>query len=176
MKSSTASPANELVVTPFCLEWSHAGPTPTMNSAFGDRVHGFLNSRSTSHSVERRAKSGVTPASSSSQFSIGVTSTATSGPKLDTGFFKSRAAAAPSSTIAMDSGSVSACCARALPGQRTKQHATNPRLKPLILTGSAPLSHRVNPDPRVTASDFSAMLGKQRPCGEPRTDPARCPW
>ncbi len=54
-----------------------------MNSNFSETVQGFLNKRPVSHSVECRPKSGVTPASSSSQFSIGVTSTAISGPKLD---------------------------------------------------------------------------------------------
>src|SRR6202044_3588532 len=55
---------------------------PSMNSALGEMVQGFLNSRSVSHSVALRVKKGDTPASSSSQFSIGVVSTAKFGAKV----------------------------------------------------------------------------------------------
>src|SRR5580700_11415055 len=84
-----------------------------MNSTFGERVQGFLKRRSTSHSVEWEPKSGVTPASSSSQFSIGVTSTAAVGPKLDPPSLTFQLAAPPSSTIA--AGSFSLDCAKAFP-------------------------------------------------------------
>src|SRR5579863_2595440 len=87
-----------------------------MNSALRESVQGFLNRRSVSHSVELLPKSGVTPASSSSQFSIGVTSTATVGPKLDPPPLKFQFAAPPSSTTA--TGSLSADCANALPAHR----------------------------------------------------------
>ena len=41
MKSNTTSPASALVVMPYALVQIHSGPTPNMNSAFGERVHGF---------------------------------------------------------------------------------------------------------------------------------------
>src|ERR1700688_5010375 len=93
-----------------------------MNSAFLDRVQGFLKRRSASHSVERCPKSVVTPPSSSSQFSIGVTSAATLGPKLDAPSLRLRPAAPPSSTIAAGSLSLSLSgdCAKALPEQRSR--------------------------------------------------------
>ena len=100
------------------MEWIHSGPTPNINSVFLERVQGFLNSRSVLHSVEWRGKSGVTPASSSSQFSMGVTSTATEGPKLAAKSLKLQAAAPPSSRTAADS--FSADCANARPEQRNK--------------------------------------------------------
>lgn len=55
-----------------------------MNSTLFESVHGFLNKKSAFHSVEWRVNSEVMPPSSSSHFSIGVISTATVGPKLDT--------------------------------------------------------------------------------------------
>src|SRR5215469_18357861 len=81
-----------------------------MNSIFLERRQGFLKSRSALHSVEWRLKSGVTPASSSSQCSIGVTSTATVGPKPDAAFLRFHAPAPPSSSTAADSF-LSGCCA-----------------------------------------------------------------
>ena len=54
IKSPATSPEMELVTSPFCLRWTHSGPTPSMNSAFRDMVHGFLKSRSVSHSVDLR--------------------------------------------------------------------------------------------------------------------------
>src|SRR5665213_548606 len=113
MKSRTASPATEFPVRPFCLVWNHSGPTPHMNSTFLESVHGFLNRRSASHSVECRAKSEVMPASSSSHLSIGVTSTATVGPKLEAALPVLQPAAPPSSTIAAAAGSLSTACATA---------------------------------------------------------------
>src|SRR5580700_6277016 len=89
-----------------------------MNSTFFERVQGFLNRRSVFHSVECLLKSGVTPASSSSHFSIGVTSTATLGPKLDPPSLIFQLAAPPSSTMVV--GSFSTDCAKALPVQRNK--------------------------------------------------------
>src|SRR5579863_1026347 len=82
MKSPATSPEIELDVVPCCRRWTHSGPTPSMNSAFGDSVQGFLNRKSVSHSVDFRMKNGDTPASSSSQFSIGVVSAARLGAKL----------------------------------------------------------------------------------------------
>src|SRR5579864_8744959 len=85
-----------------------------MNSTFFESVQGFLNRRSTSHSVEWRLKIGVTPASSSSHFSMGVTSTATVGATFDPPEVIFQPAAAPSSTTATSLGSLSADCAKAL--------------------------------------------------------------
>src|ERR1700741_1164083 len=88
-----------------------------MNSILGERVQGFLKRRSVLHSVEWRLNSGVTPASSSSHFSIGVTSTATVGPKLELPSVRLRSAAPPSSTTAT---SFSVDCAKTFPAQRSK--------------------------------------------------------
>src|SRR6516162_11487087 len=85
-----------------------------MNSILGERVQGFLKRRPMLHSVEWRLNSGVTPTSSSSHFSIGVTSTATVGPKLELPSERLRSAAPPSSTTATSFGSLSADCAKAL--------------------------------------------------------------
>ena len=64
-------------------------------------------------------ETGVTPASSSSQFSIGVTSTATVGPKLDPPPVMLQLGAAPISTIA--TGAFwSSGCAKAGLEQRNK--------------------------------------------------------
>src|SRR5580700_2399558 len=92
-----------------------------MNSTFSDSAQGFLKRRSVPHSVERRLKSGVTPASSSSQFSTGVTSTATSGPKPDPPPLIFQPAAPPSSITA--AGSFSLDCANAFLEQ--KNNAAN---------------------------------------------------
>src|SRR5208283_3819913 len=59
-----------------------------------------------------------TPASSSSQFSMGVTSTATVGPKLDPPPLRLQPAAPPSSTTAADS--LAADWAKAFPEQSKK--------------------------------------------------------
>src|ERR1039458_1320665 len=88
-----------------------------MNSIFLEMVQGFLKSRSVSHSVLLRVKKGVVPASSSSQFSIGVTSTAKSGPKVAAPPLTFQLEAAPSSTMA--AGSFSADCAKAFPTEKT---------------------------------------------------------
>src|SRR5690349_1261319 len=120
MKSGATSTLTEFVVTPLLLECTHSGPAPIMNSTVFDSVHGFLNSKSTLHSVECRAKSGVTPASSSSRFSMGVTSTAAVGPKLRDASLTFQAAAPPSSTTA--AGSFSADCPKATVGLK-KIHA-----------------------------------------------------
>lgn len=74
-----------------------------MTSFVSDSVQGFLNRTSTLHSVECRRKNGVTPASSSNHFSIGVTSTATVGPKLDWLSVRLRLAAPPISSTAAGS-------------------------------------------------------------------------
>src|SRR5580700_9423883 len=96
---------------------------PAMNSAFFDSVQGFLNRRSVSHSVECRLKSGVTPASSSSHFSIGVTSTATVGPKLAPAPVTLWEAAPPTSTTA--ASSCSSDCAKAFPKKHRDAINTN---------------------------------------------------
>src|SRR5579871_3058465 len=94
-----------------------------MNSTFFERVHGFLNNTSVSHSTEWpegvwREKSGVTPASISSHFSIGVNSMAAVGPKLEPPL-TFQLGCAPSSRIATGSLSTSrAACAHALAAQR----------------------------------------------------------
>src|ERR1035438_1826760 len=89
-----------------------------MNSAFLESVQGFLNSRSVSHSVERWANVGVTPPSSSSQFSIGVTSTAAVGPMLDPPSLRFQPGATPSSATAVVSFSTG--CGKAVPAKRNK--------------------------------------------------------
>src|SRR5215472_538856 len=92
-----------------------------MNSTFGDIVQGFLNKRSVLHSVECRLKSRVTPASSSSHFSIGVTSTATVGPNPDPPPLTFQLAAPPSSRTATDSFSpLSTDCAKVFRQMRNK--------------------------------------------------------
>jgi hypothetical protein len=124
MKSATASPLTEFVGTPYLVVRTHSGPMPTMNSAFFDSVQGFLNRRSTSHSVECRLKSDVTPASSSKRFSIGVTSTATVGPKLDPSPVTLCEADPPTSITA--AGSLSSLdWAKAFPKERQKNDAIN---------------------------------------------------
>lgn len=123
MKSSTASPATEFVFTLWSFVRTHSGPAPSINSTLRESVHGFLNRRSVSHSVEWRRKSGVTPASISSQFSIGVNSTAKDGPKLDEPSWVFQLAAPPNSTTA--AGSFSADCAKAHPDQSSK-HVISP--------------------------------------------------
>src|SRR5579872_990108 len=82
---------------------------PTMNSTFLESVQGFLKSKSVSHSAEWRAKSDDVPTSISSQFSIGVNSTATSPPTLEPPILF-RLLAPPNSIIA--TGSLSTVCAR----------------------------------------------------------------
>src|SRR5580693_1420032 len=79
-----------------------------MNSTFLVRVHGFLNRRSVSHSVELCAKAAVVPNSSSSQFSIGVISTAAVGPALQAVSLKFQLGAPPISRIAIGSWPASA--------------------------------------------------------------------
>src|SRR5580692_3134979 len=112
-----------------------------MNSAFRERVQGFLNSRSVPHSVECAENRGVTPASSSSQFSIGVTSTAAVGPKLDPPSLTFQLAAPPSSTIA--AGFFSPDCAKAFPKERHK-HAINTHLVLLRINLAVCWAHRLN--------------------------------
>src|ERR1035438_6217549 len=98
-----------------------------MNSSFFERVQGFLKRRSVSHSVEWRLKTAVTPASSSSQFSMGVTSTAAVGLKLDPQPLVFQPAAPPSSSIA--AGSLSTDCPEAFPPQRDKAVSNNRDLR-----------------------------------------------
>src|ERR1700678_3488936 len=74
-----------------------------MNSALREMVQGFLKSRSVSHSVELRVKKGETPASSSSQFSIGVVSTAKFGANVAAPPITFQLVAAPISRIARGS-------------------------------------------------------------------------
>src|SRR5580698_5606384 len=110
MKSPASSPDMELLVVAFCLRWTHSGPTPTINSALRDSVQGFLNSRSVSHSVELCVKKGDTPASISSQFSIGVVSTAKFGANVAAPPIKFQLVAAPISRIARGSLSSGTSC------------------------------------------------------------------
>src|ERR1039458_2917088 len=76
---------------------------PSMNSAFRDIVHGFLKSRSVSHSAELRVQKGDTPASSSSQFSTGVISAARFGANVAAPPLRFQLVAAPSSMMATGS-------------------------------------------------------------------------
>src|ERR1700761_2796425 len=80
-----------------------------MNSAVGDRVQGFLKRRSVSHSVEFRVKKGETPASISSQFSIGVVSAAKLGAKVAAPPVVFQLVAAPSSRMMLGSSSTASC-------------------------------------------------------------------
>src|SRR6516162_10839468 len=92
-----------------------------MNSILGERVQGFLKRRPMLHSVEWRLKSAVTPASSSSHFSIGVTSTATVGPNPDPPPLTFQLAAPPSSRTATDSfPPLSTDCAKVFRQMRNK--------------------------------------------------------
>src|SRR6202789_2266126 len=72
-----------------------------MNSAFFESVHGFLKRKSVSHSVEFRVKKGETPASSSSQFSMGVHSAARLGANVAAPPLKFQLVDAPTSRMAM---------------------------------------------------------------------------
>src|SRR5580698_10331481 len=74
-----------------------------MNSAFLERVQGFLKRKSVSHSVEFRVKKGDTPASSSSQFSMGVHSAARLGANVAAPPLKFQLVAAPTSRMATGS-------------------------------------------------------------------------
>src|ERR1700677_320303 len=103
MKSPASSPDMELLIVAFCLRWTHSGPTPSINSALRDSVQGFLNSMSVSHSVELRVKKGDTPASISSQFSIGVVSTAKFGANVAAPPVTFQLVAAPISRMATGS-------------------------------------------------------------------------
>src|SRR5580658_5704055 len=76
-----------------------------MNSAFEDSVQGFLKRKSVSHSVEFRVKKGETPASISSQSSIGVVSAARFGAKLAAPPVVVQLVAAPSSRMTLGSSS-----------------------------------------------------------------------
>src|ERR1700722_2880752 len=62
--------------------------------------HGFLNRKSVSHSVELRVKNGETPASSASQFSMGVHSAARFGANVAEPPLKFQLVAAPTSRMA----------------------------------------------------------------------------
>src|ERR1700722_12932095 len=74
-----------------------------MNSALREIVQGFLKRRSVSHSVELRVKKDETPASISSQFSIGVVSTAKLGAKVAAPPVTFQLVAAPISRMAAGS-------------------------------------------------------------------------
>jgi hypothetical protein len=74
-----------------------------MNSAFFERVYGFLKRKSVSHSVEFRVKNGDTPASSSSQFSMGVHSAARFGANVAEPPLKFQLVEAPTSKMATGS-------------------------------------------------------------------------
>src|SRR6516164_9790899 len=92
-----------------------------MNSTLSDKVQGFLRRRSALHSVERLLNNGVTPPSSSSHFSIGVTSTATVGPRPQPPPLTFQLVAPPSSITATDSfSSLSGDCAYAFPEKRSR--------------------------------------------------------
>ena len=122
--------------------------------------HGFLKSRSVSHSVEPFAKSGVTPASSSSQFFIGVTSTATAGPKDEPPPFTFQFPAPPASTIA--AGSLSGDWAEAL-----ALHTNKPTVNAALVTRMIVLQdartkphnpHNLSGQPRSSFRTTSARM------------------
>src|SRR5580704_15912366 len=121
---------------------------PSMNSALRVSVHGFLKSRSVSHSVEFLVKNGDTPASNSSQFSIGVVSAARLGAKLVAPPVVFQLVAAPSSrmTLGSSSSGCSVCtCARtqgaaaAIANEITKSsidRLITTTLQPIVAIGS----------------------------------------
>jgi hypothetical protein len=80
MRSPATSPAVEFVISPSCLRWTHSVQSQD-ELRFARDGPRFLNSRSTSHSVQLLVSKGDTPTSSSSQFSIAVVSTAKFGAK-----------------------------------------------------------------------------------------------
>src|SRR6266576_400064 len=61
----------------------HIGPSPIMNSVVSDRVNGFLNTMSASHSELPRRNSFAPPTSTSTHSLIRANSTATEGPRLN---------------------------------------------------------------------------------------------
>src|ERR1700739_1219396 len=122
-----------------------------MNSNLAEKVQGFLKRRSVLHSVECRLNSGVTPASSSSQFLIGVTSTPTVGPKLELFSVRLRSAAPPSSITATSFDSFSTDCASAFVQLRSKDtHSTYRRF--------------FGPRPRILASRLASIVDSRFSC------------
>src|SRR5579871_4539703 len=103
MKSTAASPPIVFLIMRLLRVRIHSGPAPSISSTFFDKLHGFLKRRSVTHSVEDRLKVGVTPSSSSSQFSIGVISTAAVGLMDAPDPVKLTLGAPPISTIATPS-------------------------------------------------------------------------
>src|SRR5215469_16128964 len=91
---------------------------------------GLLKEQVGTHSVAFEANRGVMPASSSSQPSMGVTSTAIVGPKLQTASVMLRLAAAPISRMTLSSAAIfSADCAEADRAQAAPIHRASKPMK-----------------------------------------------
>src|SRR5579871_1577714 len=136
---------------------------PSMNSAFRVSVHGFLKSRSVSHSVEYRVKNGDTPPSNSSQFSTGVASAARLGAKLAAPPVVFQLVEEPISRITLGSscsGCVICTCAKtqgaaaAIAKETTKSsfdRLMTTTLKPIVAIGS---THERNPNNRRFSQEY----------------------
>src|SRR6266568_115656 len=90
----------------------HIGPSPIMNSVVSERVNGFLNTTSPSHSETPRRNSRAPPISTSTQSLIRLNSTAAEGPRLNLPPGKPHSPAAPSAMTARGSFSFSSAAAR----------------------------------------------------------------
>src|SRR3977135_2188937 len=88
------------------------GPRPIMNSVVSERVNGFLNTTSPSHSEIPRRNSPAPPTSTSTQSLIRLNSTAAEGPRLNLPPGKPHSPAAPSAMTASGSFSFSSAAAK----------------------------------------------------------------
>src|SRR5215510_6599620 len=93
-------------------DFVHIGPRPIMNSAVSERVNGFRNTTSPSHSETPRLNSRAPPISTSTQSLIRLNSTAAEGPRLNLPPGKPHSPAAPSATTASGSFSFSSAVAK----------------------------------------------------------------
>src|SRR5579863_1579592 len=153
MKSSATSAPIFPTPAVVCV---HSGPTPTMNSTVSDKVNGFLNRRSMSHSVWPPPKRGAMPASISSQSLIGVNSMAADGPKLVPPLRKPHSPAPAISTIA--AGSFSS--AHVLLATNTRA-ASKPIIAPYLTIRSPPLPghfQHLHPATASLSPDEAEML------------------
>src|SRR5215813_14891028 len=124
----------------------HTGPRPIMNSVVSDRVNGFLNTTSPSHSETPRRNSRAPPTSTSTQSLIKLSSTAAEGPRLNLPPGKPHSPAPPSESTA--SGSFSFSSAAAMPGGQSKA-TTNPTTAHGVFIRAPPNLHRPKLIPSV---------------------------
>src|SRR5436305_858314 len=94
----------------------HIGPRPIMNSVVSERLNGFRNTTSPSHSEIPRRNSRAPPISTSTQSLIKLNSTAAEGPRLNLPPGKPHSPAAPSAMTARGSLSFSFSSAAAKVG------------------------------------------------------------